>query len=393
MNRQPYEKPPRWWSPQLSQGWVNFWRPFRKREQLRNQGLLAVETHGASSVRDLLEQQYGVLITPNHCSHADGFTLYEAADQIGRPIFAMMAWQVFARGGWLRQKILRHHGAFSVDREGTDMSALRKAREVLQSEPFPLAIFPEGEVYHLNERLTPFRDGPAALAMMAAKKGNRPIACVPCSMRYYYVHDPTHQLLELMDRLEESLHWRPRRHLKLSDRIYHLAQGAIALKEIEILGHSCSGSLPDRIHGLIEFLLGRIENQHSLPGHSKSIPERVKAARHAVIAKLESLTATDPDCEKLHDELDDLFLVIQAFSYPGDYVSENPTLERIAETLDKFEEDFLGVKTAAIRGRRRAVVRFGEPIVLQSSAKPEYAVHELTLQLERQVREMLLIND
>jgi len=39
--------------------------------------------------------------------------------------------------------------------------------------------------------------------------------------------------------------------------------------------------------------------------------------------------------------MDDLFFVIQLYSYPGDYVAERPVIERIAETLDKFEEDVL----------------------------------------------------
>ena len=170
MNRQPFEKPPQWWSPLISRGWINVWRPFRVRKQHRVQRLLRVDVENASIMESLLGS-HGILITPNHCSHADAFTLYAAADYLKIPFYSVMAWQVFARSGWLRQKILRHHGAFSIDREGTDLSALKKAREVLQEAPYPLAIFPEGEVYHLNERLNPFREGPAAIALMAARKG------------------------------------------------------------------------------------------------------------------------------------------------------------------------------------------------------------------------------
>ena len=48
-------------------------------------------------------------------------------------------------------------------------------------------------------------------------------------------------------------------------------------------------------------------------------------------------------------DLEDLFLVIQIFSYPGDYVRLNPTVERVAETLMKCEEDILGVDQAPPR--------------------------------------------
>ena len=389
MNRQPFERPPRWWSPKLSRRWVALWRPFRKREQRRKHRLLEVEVRGAERIRDSLREGCGVLVTPNHCSHADCFVLYEAADQVGVPFYAMMAWQVFARSGRLRQQILRWHGAFSIDREGTDLTALRTAREILQAEPSPLAIFPEGEVYHLNERLTPFREGPAVLALLAARKGTRPIACFPCAMRYFYVQDPTRELTELMDQLEESLHWRPRRDLDLPQRIYHLAEGALALKEIEVMGRTSSGDLPDRIDSLIEFALGRVERGHGLLAAGRSVPERVKVARHELMAQLESLPQDDPAREGLEEELDDLFLVVQAFSYPGDYVAEKSSIERIAETLDKFEEDLLGVKTATIRGARRAVFSIGEPIILPAAARQELSAQDLTHVLQERVSELL----
>ena len=64
------------------------------------------------------------------------------------------------------EDLVRGHAATLP--EGTDLAALRQARQVLETEPYPLVIFPEGEVYHLNQRTTPFRDGPAAIAQMAA---------------------------------------------------------------------------------------------------------------------------------------------------------------------------------------------------------------------------------
>ncbi len=389
MNRQPYQKPPRWWPPKLSSRWVRFWRRFRLRDQLVKHRLMEVQTHGLEQVWEAVAQGKGVLITPNHSSHADCFALYGAAEALGIPFYVMVAWQVFDRGNWLRRLILQHHGCFSVDREGTDLNAVRQARDVLVSAPCPLAIFPEGEVYHVNDRVMPFREGPAAIALMAAKKADRPVVCVPCAIKYRYVEDPTPELTELMARLEQALFWRARPDLTLPQRIYHLAEGVLALKEIEFLGETHSGPVPARIRNLIEFVLGRVEARHGVDSGGATIPERVKAIRRAAIEALSQLPADDPARRQFEEDLDDAFFVVQAFSYPGNYVSEEPTIERIAETLDKFEEDVLGVTTATIRGTRRADVTFGEPIVVEAARSGKGAAHALTLQLEEQVQQLL----
>jgi len=63
--------------------------------------------------------------------------------------------------------------------------------------------------------------------------------------------------------------------------------------------------------------------------------------------------------------------------------------QRLAETLDKFEEDVFKVKTATIRGTRRAVVSFGEPIAVTRRRDRKAATHELTGQLEQAVQTLL----
>ena len=86
---------------------------------------------------------------------------------------------------------------------------------------------------------------------------------------------------------------------------------------------------------------------------------------------------------------DDLFVVTQLFSYPGDYLrTQNPSLERIAETVDKLEEDVLQRHTASIRGRRTAVVEFGSPIPI-SAAKSRTVVNELTATVQLHVQGLL----
>jgi len=376
MNRYLMEKPPKWWSPKLSPFWLQVWRPFRRRFRIRGQQLLDIDVRGAEHVRTAVDSGQGVLITPNHSTHADCYSMFGASDRAGMPFYYMVAWQVLGQGHWLRRLALRQHGCFSVDREGTDVQAFRQAVDILKSARNPLVIFPEGEVYHCNDRLRPFREGPAAMALLAARKGSRPVCCVPCAIKYRYMTDPTAQMLETMNQLEQAVYWRPRPDLSLSERIYRLAEGLLALKEIEILGHTCKGSTSERIAHLVEVVLNQVERRHELDGAGQSVPERVKALRRRILDQLEPLS-------------EDVFLAVQLYSYPGDYVSEQPSIERIAETLDKLEEDLLKIPSATIRGPRRAEVTFGEPIPVETGKSQKGATHRLTSLLEERVQQML----
>ncbi len=357
--------------------------------QTQKHRLLAIEVRGLEHVRQALDEGRGVLITPNHASHADCFAAYDVADRLGMPFYVMIAWQNFVRDGAFRAWIMRQHGGFSVDREGNDLTAFRQAVDVLRSKPNPLVIFPEGDVYHTNDRIVPFRDGPAAIALSAARRTDRPIVIVPCAIKYRYLDDPTPQLVEVMSRLEESIHWRPRTDLTLPERIYHLAAGALSLKEVEFYGHSSSGPLPERLGKLIDFILSWLEDRYTLDAGHAGVPERVKLLRQHAIRRLVETPEGSPKRRQCEEDIADLFLAMQLFSYPGDYVAEDPSIERIAETIDKMEEDVLGVKTATIRGSRRATVTLGEPIPVPSGRRERLSATELTRIMEARVQGLL----
>jgi 1-acyl-sn-glycerol-3-phosphate acyltransferase len=388
MNPQAFKRPPRWWSPKLNWFWWRLWRLFRRRIQFKVQRLNEIEIRGLEHLRGALSHDFGILITPNHSGHADPLILYKTAEGVNRGFYFMAAWQVLAKHKPIDRFILRQHGVFSVDREGADMKAFRQAVEILITAHNPLVIFPEGEVYHVNDRITPFRDGPVAIALTAAKKADRPIACIPCAIKYQYLTDPTDELCELMGRLEEQILWRRRDDLSLMDRIYRFAEGALALKELEYLGATQHGPLPSRINSLSSGILSAIENRQGIASNGLLLPERIKAVRRAAIEQIAEPTQEHKRIQASRD-LDDAFVVAQLFSYPGDYVSAKPTIERMAETLDKFEEDVFKVPTATIRATRKAVVSFGEPMFAEHANDRKTAIHALTGLLEQRVQELL----
>jgi 1-acyl-sn-glycerol-3-phosphate acyltransferase len=389
MDVQPYQTPPRWWSPLLSPGWFRFWRWVRKLIRVKHHRLEDIEIRGLENLRKCLTEKQGILIAPNHSCHADPTVLYWVADQLKTPFYFMATWQIFMRANWYRLLILRHHGCFSVDRDGTDIRAFRQAVEILKNKPYPLVIFPEGEIYHINKRVTPFLDGPSAIAHAAAKHTDRPVVCIPCGLRYQYVTNPMEELLELMDRLEQQLLWRPKRNLILRKRIYQFAEAILGLKEKEYLGETRTGTLPERIQALAESILQGLETKYGITHRASTLPERVKACRRHAIRLAEDETLSEQEHEAAKIDLDDLFIVTQLFSYPGTYASKKPAIEDMAEVLDKFEEDVLKKTSAGIRASRRAVIAFGEPIPVEPDRSGKAGIHALTEKLEEDVQTLL----
>ena len=118
-------------------------------------------------------------------------------------------------------------------------------------------------------------------------------------------------------------------------------------------------------------MINQRRERHNSKVSESTIPERVKQLRHMVIEELGTgVSSQDESQDGVTEEvliqgqrdLEDLHLVTQLFSYPGDYLVENPSIERISETLDKLEEDALGKECAGARKPRKAIVTFGEPI-------------------------------
>ena len=366
--------------------WLVRWmRPLIQRD-LKRQQIAELDIQGLDHLRGAIADGAGVLITPNHSFHYDSYVLIEASYRVRLPFHFMTAWQVFQMSTRFQRWMLQRHGCFSVDRESSDTGALKRSIEILCDSRHPLVIFPEGDIYHHSDRVSPFRDGAAAIALSASKRASRKVVVVPCSLKCFYLSDPTASLEEILNRLELSLHWRPQPHLSLNARVYRIAEGLLTLKEMEYLKEPQAGSIVDRVGRLANHVLECLEVKHGRPRETQSIPERVRDARRAVIRRMEQVDL-DPETRKsLATDMEDLFFVIQLYSYPGDYVAEKPVIERVAETLDKFEEDVLKADYPGVRGRRRVVVRFGAPLEIPKERGGRGMIAEWTQRIECQVQ-------
>jgi hypothetical protein len=194
--------------------------------------------------------------------------------------------------------------------------------------------------------------------------------------------------------LEDRIGWTPKPLMPVDDRILRLGTGILALKETEYLGYAGTGNVQERLTHLCETLLTLVESRYPRDAKAVKPPERVRALRYRIRRRLLDTEKPPSHDEKelLLDDLDRVFTALQAHSYIGDYLLEDPTLDRRAETLLKLEEDLFGFPTYPID--RTARVTAGEPIpVSEMLAAGEIPAKggalQLTELLEKRLGELL----
>lgn len=359
--------------------------------------VLQVRARGVDTVAELVRAGHSVLVAPNHADHADPSILLHIGRRYGLKFHFMAAREGFEQGP-IQAFVLQRSGAFSVDREGADLAAIKTAMSILQSGQYPLVIFPEGEIWHHQGRLDVLNEGVATIALRAAARlsPGKTGFLVPAAIQIRHADLVRKTFPDRLNRLERRVAWKPRPEMELLDRIYRLGSGLLALKEEEFLGHAQSGSLVERIQRLQEALVTMVEANHpSKPNPASSgVPERIKTLRGLIRKRL-----TDPACSvsvaeqtALYDDLDTLFVASQLYSYPGQYLREYPTVDRLAETIFKIEEDLFG--QGHYVGPRHAEVHFDAPIEVNAflqerSLDARSGVRPLTQHLRRRIQTLL----
>lgn len=357
-----------------------------------------VTVEGLDGLLKCISPADGLLIAPNHSHDSDPHVMMEVARRAGRQFYFMAAWQIFRSHWGLDGWILQRMGAFSVDREGCDRRAMSQAVQLLTSGQ-ALVVFPEGEVYRLNDRLTPLLDGVAFMALAAQRDLTRAnsagrVWIVPAAIRYRYVDAVEPKLAGVVERLEKRFGITAAHGASLNERILRYGELLLTIKEKEKLGRSreADGDLATRIAWLIEELLTRHEKAylHQSPS-AATVALRVKALRRHLFEIWTDEASTAEEKRLAREALDDVQLALQAYSYPGNYISEKPSIERMAETIEKLEEDLDGY--ARPHGRRSARVVLGEPIDLSrepATGRPRVIAAAVTDKLERSIQDLML---
>lgn len=387
-------KPYKFVAPHHGRLWWRLFRPFLPRYLRKSAGIDDVQYRHVERLRASLDAGHGIVLAPNHCRPPDPMVLGPLSYQLGRPLYIIASWHLFMQDNRLQRFLLPRLGVFSIYREGADREALKTAMQVIAEARRPLVIFPEGVISRHNDKLNNLMEGTALMARGAAKeraKLNPPgkVVVHPVAIRYLFDGDVEAAVLPVLRDIEHRLTWQPQENLPLRERIAKVGKALLAMKEIEYFGAAQPGEIAERLARLIDRLLVPLETEWVKGRREKEIVGRVKLLRIAIVPEMISGNLGEAELQRRWRQLADIYLSQQLAFYPADYLDDNPTPERILETVERFEEDLTDV--ARIHHPIRAVVDIGEAIEVSPErargAEGDPLMNAIRDQLERLLAE------
>jgi 1-acyl-sn-glycerol-3-phosphate acyltransferase len=317
-------------------------------------------------IREAIAKGERLMFVINHPTHSDPQVVTELHRRLGVDSCFMAAYDVFLRSpvnAWVMQRM----GNFSIDREGSDRKAMAAAIDVLKKGARALNIFPEGNVFLMNDRLAPFLDGAAFIAIKAqAALDGVPVKIVPISMKYTHLTTPreavTKRMLDLGARSEyvfpAGSNGDPISAVMGMGR-HMLARYLRAHGHADTLGVE-DASLYDALGGFADKLMDDLEVALELSAvKAVGLSDRILKIRSRLHQlRTDRSVAPDPALDGMAERA---ILALRIHGYLSPYLIERPTIDRYDETVERIAEDFYS-KAMPRTGPRRVMVRVHPPV-------------------------------
>ena len=346
--------------------------------------------HGLDRLKASLQAGHGVILAPNHCRPCDPFVLALLGAELHQPFYTMASWHLFMQGR-VQRWLLRHAGVFSVFREGLDREALKTASQLLTEARRPVVIFPEGVITRGNDRLGYVMDGVAFIARSAAKvraKADPPgqVVIHPVALRYTFGGDLRQAIEPVLDLLERRIGWFRYSGTSLVERVRRLGEAFLSVKEVEYFGGAPPGLRAERLPRLIDRVLEPLEQRYLSGRREATTVARIKKLRAAILPALTNGEGSAEEQATRWRHLDDCSFAQVLESYPRGYIDGEPTVERLLETVERYEED--SSDEARIHRPLHCRIDIGEALPVTAD-RPRGEADPLTAQLEDRLKTML----
>lgn len=345
-------------------------------------------------LREAREKGERLVFVINHPSHSDPQVMTEVLRRLDLPCSFMAAYDVFLRSrfnAWMMQKL----GNFSIDREAADRKAMTAAIATVTSGDYCLTIFPEGNVYLTNDRVTPFLDGTAFIALKAQQSiENTPVKIVPVSLKFTHLTTPRETVTQrLVDLARDSGHeYSPGSSEDPLGAVLGLGRHLIGgyLRKHGFLQDQTAeeASVHEVLKTFASDLVSELEAKLALtPPKEGGLVERIRKVRSTIHQiRTDASGSSRPEIDGLAEKA---ILAFRVHGYLTPYLTEHPTVDRYEETVERIAEDFYS-RAMPRTGPRRAIVHVHEPLdagsFLGEAGNLKAAVAPLTRAMERAVQ-------
>ena len=352
----------------------------------RMQGVVDHECRNLDKLKASIDAGHGIMMCPNHPRMADPMVFCFVARETPCNFYAMASWHLFNQSRFSRLMI-RLMGAFSVNREGLDRQAIDYAIKILQSAERPLLLFPEGATSKTNDRIMALMEGPAFIARNAAKRranedGGK-VVVHPIGIKYLYQGDIVQACDAVLSDIEKRLTWKPQKDVPLIDRLIKVGNALLTLKELQYGAPVNGSTLRERQTNLVNHLLHPLEKKWLGAEKKEGIAIRIKNLRMKIFPEMSRAELDDAERTRRWEHLERTYLAQQVDCYPERYVVQIPSVDRILETCEKFEEDL--TDKCRIHGNLKVIINIDDPI----EVSPERAKGAVEDPIMQQIRERL----
>jgi 1-acyl-sn-glycerol-3-phosphate acyltransferase len=389
--------------PAKSPGWIIWAAQILNRLDLAWRNRLRIEPRDLELLRGL-PPGAGAILVSNHADETDMRACLELSRRCRRRFLYMMNREAFDEGfghaGWWLQRL----GAFSVERGGQNEAAKRYAIDAVKRGQEVLVIFPEGEIYYLNDLVQPFKSGGVDIGMQAVVEARRTrpdwtAYLVPMAIKYRY-RQPIRPLLERRTRLLEQ-HLFRRIHGDSLPRRLGLIMAELLHRQ-EMIHHlkpdpDDLAQMSERVQEARQQLLSQMEDRyadHNVNSRSETMDRTWRLSSYLRDLLRQGRQFSAESRTKFRIDLAGLKRVAQMGSWQPQYVDLDPSQERLAETVLKLERAVYGIKRPHQLANRDVFLRIGEPIELgrhiASYLQDAQAVrHEVAEQLRDEIQTLI----
>lgn len=332
----------------------------------------------------------GAILISNHADEMDPRICLELARKCGKRFISMCNREAFDELSGMAGWVLQHLGHFSVERGAHDSRAKDYAIDVVKRGDDVLVIFPEGEIFYLNEEIQPFHSGAIEICMQALvqKRQENPnwtAYIVPMALKYHHRGALEKALEQRISKMELRLNLKALSEDTFTHRLRRIQTSLLKNEQLKYgTSHDAADSATESKNPLEESdlfqeivstekaLLKRIESNHPhikvaqtpIIDQSWQLGAEIRSEIKNLKSKKDSRKTKKEKKKILEAELAELNEVAHLSSWRPHYYEGEVPLDRLSEVVLKLERELYQIKRPRQLTRRDVLVKISEPIDL-----------------------------